>query len=100
MLLVREPPDVAHDPDDLRCQNRSYAEDLGEGGAGSIHFLPDALVQRGDLPIEGAHIAHQLGGQPLSRPSRGVVGTSAAQKLCGSLRRETLGNAVGEEVPQ
>ncbi len=29
-----------------------------------------------------------------------MVGTSTAQKLCGSLRRETLGNAVGEEVPQ
>ena len=81
MLLVREPPDVAHDPNDLRCQNRSYAEDLGEGGARSPHLLPDALVQRGDLPIEGAHITHQLGGQPLSRPFRSVVGTSATQKL-------------------
>jgi hypothetical protein len=60
VLLVREPPYVTHDPEDLRCQNRSYAEDLGEGGPRSSHLLPDALVQRGDLPIEGAHIAHQL----------------------------------------
>src|SRR5215218_6060002 len=92
----REPPDVAYDPDDLRCQNRTYAEDLGEGGAGSLHLLPDALLQRGDLPIEGANIAHQLGGQPLSGPSRCVIGTSAAQKLCGSLCRETLGATPSE----
>ena len=26
--------------------------------------------------------------------------TSAAQKLCGSLRRETFGNAVGEKLTQ
>jgi hypothetical protein len=31
-------------PDDLRGQYGTYAEDLGEGGAGSFHLGFDALV--------------------------------------------------------
>jgi hypothetical protein len=64
-----------------------------------LDFLPDALIQRSDLPVEGAHVAHQLGGQPLADPSRFVTGPGSSQQL-GGVRREPLGDAVREEVAQ
>src|SRR5215211_2015712 len=42
--LGRKSHHVADRPDDLRCQYGSYAEDLGEGGAGSFYLGFDALV--------------------------------------------------------
>jgi hypothetical protein len=61
MSLARKARNVTHDPHDLRCQHRPYAKDPGEGSARRLHLLPDMLVQRGDLPIKGAHVAYQLG---------------------------------------
>jgi integrase len=58
------------------------------------------LVQRGDLPIKGAHIAYQFGGQPFSSPLCSVAGTSPAQEFGGGARRETLGYTLREEIPQ
>ena len=66
MRLAREACDVANDADDLCRQNGSYPEDFGEGGARSLHLLPDALVQIGYAPVEGANVTHYLGGQLLS----------------------------------
>src|SRR3954454_472047 len=38
-------------PDDLRSQDGTYAEDLGEGGARGLHLGFDTPVQVGDLPV-------------------------------------------------
>ena len=46
--LGREARHVADPPDDLRGQYRTYAEDLGKGGAGSLYFGFDALVYSND----------------------------------------------------
>jgi hypothetical protein len=58
------------------------------------------FVQRGDLPIKGAHVAYQFGGQPFSSPLCSVAGTSPAQEFGGCTRRETLGYTLREEIPQ
>src|SRR3712207_3047267 len=63
VALGREPSDVPNQGDDLRGQDRTYAEDVGEGGARGLHLLADAGVEVGDPPVEGAHVAQELGSQ-------------------------------------
>jgi hypothetical protein len=54
VCLGREARHVADRPDDPRGQYGIYAEDLGEGGAGSLHLGFDEPIQLSDLPIQRA----------------------------------------------
>jgi hypothetical protein len=98
--FARKPPHVAHDAHDLRGQDRSHAENLGEGGARGLHLLPDALVQIGDPPVEGANVTHYLGGQLLSGSRRFVPWSDSPQQPGGGIGTELLADGVGEKVPQ
>ena len=64
MGLSGETRHVAERAYDLGGKDGTYAEDLGEGGAGSFHLGLDAPVEVGDLPIQRPHVAQHLRSQP------------------------------------
>jgi len=55
--LGREAHHIADRSDDLRGQYWTYAEDLGEGGAGSFYFGFDAPIEICDLSLQCANVA-------------------------------------------
>src|SRR5918997_5950261 len=63
VALGRKPSDVPDQGDDLRGQYGAYAEDVSEGGARGLHLFADTSVEIGDPPVEGAHVAQELGSQ-------------------------------------
>ena len=64
MRLGREACHVTDRADDPRRQDRTYAEDLGEGGARGFHLGLDALVQVCDLSVQRPDVAQHLRSQP------------------------------------
>ena len=85
---------------DRRGQDGTYAEDLGEGGAGGFHLGFDALVEVGDLSVQRPDVAQHLRSQPPAEAVRGALGPYAAQDARGPIGRELPGHPAGEEVPQ
>jgi hypothetical protein len=77
--LAREARHVADRPDDLRGKYGTYAEDLGEGGAGGFHLGFDAPTQVRDLSIQCPDVAQHLRSQPSAEASRGALGPYAAR---------------------
>ena len=97
----REACHVADRTYDRGGQDGTHAEDLGEGGTASVHLGFDAHVQVRDLPVESAHVAQHLGGQPPAHAGRSTApGPYGAQDARGPLGRELPGHSAGEEVPQ
>ena len=96
MRFARKPSHVARDADDLRGQDRSHTENLSEGGARGLHLLPDALVQIGDPPLEGANVTHYLGGQSLSGTRWLVPWSDSPQQPGGYIGGELLELTVSE----
>jgi hypothetical protein len=97
--FARKPSHVAHHADDLRGQDGTHAEDLGEGGARGLHLLPDALVQIGDPLVEGANVTHYLGGHSLSGSRWFVPWSDSPQQPGGGIGAELLADGVAEKVP-
>jgi hypothetical protein len=99
--LGREARHVADRPDDPRGQYGAYAEDLGEGGAGSFHLGFDAPVEVSDFPVKCADVAQHLRRQAPAQADRGAaLGSYAAQDARGPIGRERPGHPSGEEFPQ
>src|SRR4029453_5521348 len=75
---VREPADVAGEPDQVAGDDRPDAEQLGERCLGGCHGGSDPPVRRLELFVKGVHIGEQLPGR---------VTTSS---LCWGCRREKV----------
>jgi hypothetical protein len=73
VCLGRETRHVADRTDDPGGQDGSYAEHLGEGGAGGLHLGFDAPVEVRDLPVKSADVAQHLSGQPPAQAGRGAA---------------------------
>src|SRR5215204_6692381 len=71
--LGREAPHVSDRAYDPSGQYGTYAEDLGEGGAGSFYLGFDAPVELSDLPIQRPDVVQDLRGQPPAQASRGAA---------------------------
>ena len=100
MGLGREARNVSDRADDPRGQYGTYAEDLGEGGAGGFNLGFDAPTQVGDLPVQHPDVAQHLRRQPPTEAGRGTApGPYAAQDARGPVDRELPGHPSGEEVP-
>ena len=81
------------------ASNGTYAEDLGEGGAGGgLHLGFDPFVQVRYLSIQRPDVAQHLRCQQPTEADRGALGPYAAQDACGSLGGERPGHPAGEEV--
>ena len=101
MGFGREARHVADRPDDPRGQYGPYAEDLGEGGAGSFNLGFDAPVEVSDFPVKCADVAQHLRRQAPAQADRGAaLGSYAAQDARGPIGRERPGHPSGEEFPQ
>ena len=101
MGLGGETRHVADRPDDPRGKDGTYAEDLGEGGAGGFHLGFDAPTQVSDLPVERPDVAQHFRGQAPAQAGRGAApGPYAAQDACSPVGRKRSGHPAGEEVPQ
>ena len=99
MGLGREACYVPDRPYDRRGQDGTYAEDLGEGGAGSFHLGFDAPTQVRDLSIERADVAQHLRSQPPAQADRGaLLRPYAAEDARGTVGRERPSYPAGEEV--
>jgi hypothetical protein len=90
-------PDRAYDPSG---QYGTYAEDLGEGGAGSFHLGLDAPVEVRYLSIQRPDVAQDLRGQPPAEAGRGALGPYASQDARGPVGRKGSRHPSGDEVPQ
>src|SRR5215204_4356743 len=90
-------PDRAYDPSG---QYGTYAEDLGEGGAGSFHLGLDAPVEVRYLSIQRPDVAQDLRGQPPAEAGRGALGPYASQDARSPRSRKRSGYPAGDEVPQ
>src|SRR5215217_1025378 len=90
-------PDRAYDPSG---QYGTYAEDLGEGGAGSFHLGLDAPVEIRYLSIQRPDVAQDLRGQPPAEAGRGALGPYASQDARGPVGRKGSRHPSGDEVPQ
>src|SRR5829696_9125773 len=71
--LAREARHIADGPDDPRGQDGTYAEDLGEGGAGGFYLGFDAPIQVRDLSVERPDVAQHLRGQAPSEAGRAAL---------------------------
>ncbi len=100
MGLGREAHHVADRTDDPRGQYGTYAEDLGEGGAGGFHLGFDEPIQVSDLSIQRPDVAQHLRSQSPSEAGRGALGPYAAQDARSPRGRERPGHPAGNEVPQ
>src|SRR5919112_728728 len=101
MRLRRQAPHGSDRPDDPSGKYGTYAEDLGEGGAGSFYLGFDALVQVGDLSIQRPDVAQALRSQPPTQAGRGAaLGPYGAQDACSPVGRKRSRHPAGEEVPQ
>jgi hypothetical protein len=93
-LLARKPSHIAHDPDDLRRQNRSHAEDLGERGVPerSLHLSTAMRSSSSALSSapQGAHVSHH------SSTARGVCGAGPCRMLGPRARRNNWAAASAE----
>jgi hypothetical protein len=98
--LGREARHVADRTDDPRGQDGTYAQDLGEGGAGGLHLGFDAPVEVLDLPVQRPDVAQHLRSQPPPEASRGALGTYGAQDARSPRGRKRSGHPAGEEVAQ
>jgi hypothetical protein len=94
---TRHVADRAYDP---RSQDRSYAEDLGEGGARGFHLGFDAPVEVGDLPLQRPNVAQHLRRQPPAQAGGSTLRPNATQDARGPLGRERSGYPAGHEIPQ
>jgi hypothetical protein len=77
--------DRTYDP---RRQDGSYAEDLGEGGAGGFYLGFNAPVQARDLPVKCADSKRSTSEKPTAgagRPRRWLV--RRARRSCGRCQR-------------
>jgi hypothetical protein len=83
--LGREAHHIADRPNDLRGQYGTYAEDLGESGAGSLYLRFDAPVEVRDLSIQRTDVAQDFRNQPPAEAGRGAfLGPYAAEDARGS----------------
>jgi hypothetical protein len=98
--FAREACRVAERAYDPGGQDGTYAEDLGEGGAGSFHLGFDSPLEVGDLPIQRTDLAQDLRSQPPSEAVRGALGPYGAQDACAPVGGELPGKPAGEEIPQ
>ena len=100
MGFGREACHVADRTDDPSGQDGTYAEDLGEGGAGGLNLGLYATVQVGDLSVQSADVAQHLRCQAPPEAGRGALGPNGAQDARCPVGRKRPGYPAGDEVPQ
>jgi hypothetical protein len=89
--LGRETCHTADCPDDLGGQDGSYAEDLGEGGAGSFHLGFDTLIEVRDLSLQCPDSKRRI--------SKANRRRTRAEESCGRMPRRMRAARWVESVP-